>query len=333
MKSPITGKEMTLKKELRTLQFRKEKFPVQYHFYLCNDSKEQFTTTELGEVNMTQVYNQYRDKFNLPFPEEIKEVREKYGLPATKMSEILGFGVNSYRNYESGEVPSFANAKLIQLAKDPKKFRELIELSDTLDNKTMVKLLQKVDQLIEDKKKKQFDLELRDYLVGGRFPDEFTGYKKPSLEKLTEMVVFFTEKLKPWKTQMNKLLFYADFGHFKTTGFSISGASYRAIDNGPVPHNYHSLFEFIANNDDIDLWTTEFSNGTGEQFKPNKDRKFDSSVFTKSEFEILTYVAEKFRHTGTKEIVDISHQEKGWKENEKGRKLISYKEYGFDLLV
>lgn len=62
MKSPITGKEMTLIKEERNMTFRKEEFPIVYHYYLCDDSNEQFTSTELDELNLLQLYNQYQDK-------------------------------------------------------------------------------------------------------------------------------------------------------------------------------------------------------------------------------------------------------------------------------
>jgi hypothetical protein len=65
MKSPITGKEMQLKFESRKLTFRKEEFTIKYHYYLCEDTKEQFTTTEIDELNITQLYNQYRKKYNL----------------------------------------------------------------------------------------------------------------------------------------------------------------------------------------------------------------------------------------------------------------------------
>jgi putative zinc finger/helix-turn-helix YgiT family protein len=115
MKSPITGKAMKLTKERRSMEFRKETFEIVYQFYKCEDSGEQFTTTQLDEVNLNQVYNQYRDRFNIPFPDEIIRIRGKYGLAAAKMSEILGFGINGYRQYESGEMPSIANAKLIQM--------------------------------------------------------------------------------------------------------------------------------------------------------------------------------------------------------------------------
>ena len=101
MKSAFTGQEMILENENRILNFRKEEFNIVYQFYRCEETGEQFTSTELDEVNMIQLYNQYRDKHNLPFPEEIKEARLKYGLSAAKMSEILGFGINSYRQYEN----------------------------------------------------------------------------------------------------------------------------------------------------------------------------------------------------------------------------------------
>jgi hypothetical protein len=43
--------------------------------------------------------------------------------------------------------------------------------------------------------------------LDNRQGDEYTRHRKPNLERLTEMVVFFTEGLPPWKTKMNKLLF------------------------------------------------------------------------------------------------------------------------------
>ena len=60
MKSPITGKEMLLIKESRILTFRKEEFEVVYHHYKCEDSGEFFTTTELDEINLNQLHNQYQ---------------------------------------------------------------------------------------------------------------------------------------------------------------------------------------------------------------------------------------------------------------------------------
>src|SRR5690606_16072555 len=127
MKSPVTGKEMVIKSEVIEHEFRKEKFDIVYHYYLCEDSGEKFEDERLMQLNLNQVYNLFRKKHNLPFPEEIISLREQYGLSAAKMSEVLGFGINVYRSYESGEIPSSSNARLIQLASDPKEFKRLID--------------------------------------------------------------------------------------------------------------------------------------------------------------------------------------------------------------
>jgi len=331
MKSPITGKEMKLTKERRSMDFRKETFEILFHFYKCEDSAEQFTTTTLDEVNMNQVYNQYRDKFNIPFPDEIIKIREKYSLSAVKMSEILGFGVNSYRQYEAGEMPSVANSKLIQMVDEPKRFIEMLELCGTLDEKSKNKLIQKAQLLLDEKNRNIFNLNFKEYLLGNHVPDIYSGYRNPNFEKFTEMVVYFSDKLSPFKTKMNKLLFYADFLMFKHSCFSISGMRYKAIEMGPVPNNFQSIFEYLDNINEIDILTTEFPNGySGEQFKARKDRNFNAGLFAEIELKTLEKVATVFNETSTNDIINLSHLEEAWKKNEKEKKVISY-EYAFEL--
>ena len=331
MKSPVTGKEMTLTKERRSIGFRKESFEVVFHYYKCEDSGEQFTTTALDEVNMNQVYNQYRDKFKIPFPEEISRIREKYGLSATKMSAILGFGANSYRQYEAGEMPSISNARLIQMIDDPGKLIEMVNLCDGLDDKSKAKYIQKANLLKEERKKNSFNFNLKNYLLGNHLANIYSGYRIPSLDKFTEMVVYFSEQMQPFKTKMNKLLFYADFLMFKQSCFSISGVRYNAIDMGPVPNNFQSIFEYLANNDEIDVFYTQFDQGyTGERFVPRKDRPFNSGWFSESELQVLSKVTAAFKSTSTTEMIELSHLEEAWKKNEKNKQTISY-EYAFDL--
>ena len=331
MKSPITGLEMKLTKEQRSMIFRKETFDIVFHYYKCEDSREQFTSAALDELNMNQVYNQYRDKFNIPFPDEINNIRSKYGLSASKMSEILGFGVNSYRQYEAGEIPSVANAKLIQMVDDPQNFMEMTALCGTLDEKARGKYIQKAIFLAEEKKRNIFNINFKEYLLGNHLADIYSGYRNPNFEKITEMVVYFSDKLSPFKTKMNKLLFYADFLMFKQSCFSISGMRYKAIEMGPVPINFQSIFEYLANKDEIDIFTTEFPQGyIGEQFKAKNNRPFRAELFSENELNVLEKVANVFKPTSTNQMIEISHLEEAWKKNEKNKSVISY-EYAFDL--
>jgi putative zinc finger/helix-turn-helix YgiT family protein len=334
MRSPVTGREMTLKREKRAMLFRKKEYTVHYHFYLCDESGEQFTSSELDEMNLVQVYNQYRDEHNLPFPEEIREIRQTYGLSAAKMAEVLGLGANTYRNYEQGDVPSESNARLIQLAQNPEEFKHIINLSGVLQAKPQKKLIEKIEQLIDRKNNEaQFDLEV--YILGSKLPDEYTGYTKPSLAKLNAMVLFFAGELRPWKTSLNKLLFYADFLNFKMTGFSISGTRYRAIQMGPVPYNYNSIFDWIERNADVLVERKEFSNGgVGETFLPASEQTSKAGILSAEEMDSLTKTSERFSGVSTQEIIAISHQELAWSENVKAKNpIISYLKYGFELMA
>jgi DNA-binding transcriptional regulator YiaG len=332
MKSPFTGKEMSVVKEWRTMSFRKDEFRVLFHSFKCEDTGEQFEDDLFSQLNYNQLVNQYRVKYSIPFPEQISSIREKYNLSAVKMSEILGFGTNGYRQYEAGEVPNQSNAKLIQLANDPHEFKKLIEYCTTLDQKIIERTHKTIDNLLEEQKKNKFEKQLENYFFGTCLPSNLTGYKTPDFIKFSEMVVFFTQKLEPWKTKLNKLLFYADFIMHKQSGFSMSGVQYRAIPMGPVPNNFNSIFEYLANKGELNIYYANFSDGgIGEQFKPNSNKNFDYKFFTDSELQVLESVAERFKNTSTNEMIEISHKEKAWIDNNAERKLIDYN-YSFELL-
>jgi putative zinc finger/helix-turn-helix YgiT family protein len=328
MNSPITGKPMAIHTEVQTLNFRKEEFTVKQRFYLCEGSGERFTSTQLDELNLSLVYNAYRAKHHILSPEEIKETREKYGLSAVKMSEILGFGPNSYGLYERGEIPSLANAKLLKLASNPESFLQLVNDWEIDSASTKSKLLDKVSKIMDEEPETDF---LENYLIGNSQFSELTGYRKPSLARLKEMVVFFAHKVPSYKTKMNKLLFYADFLCFRELGVSISGVRYKAIPDGPVPDKFQTLFENLAETDVIDLFYTPLDNGNRkEKLIGREDRPFNSTLFSEKEISFLEKVATTFIGTTPSEIVEISHKEIGWIENEVSRNFIPY-DYALEL--
>ena len=310
MKSPITDKEMILQKEKHVLSFRKEKFEVVYHYYLCKDTGEQFEDDQLSELNITQVHNQYRERLKLPFPDEITAIREKYGLSARKISDILGFGPNTFGNYEKGEIPGKANARLIQLANDPEEFRKLAKLSDNLT----AALEKKISDLLN--LKEIFNFWNLSSLFKNETQSRLNGYRMFKQERVNQMILFFAEKMHPWKTKLNKLLFYSDFLHFKKYGYSISGLKYVAIDYGPVPNEYEILFTIGRINNIFKKVYQEINNdATGEKVLPMTNAKFNSRLFKDHELEILYTVFDKFKDVTSSEIVKMSHDEIAWKEN------------------
>jgi hypothetical protein len=63
MKSPLTGREMKLMSEPSTLDYKGKTYNVIHHYYLCELSNEQFTTTELDEQNLQELNKQVKLDF------------------------------------------------------------------------------------------------------------------------------------------------------------------------------------------------------------------------------------------------------------------------------
>lgn len=328
MNSPITGKPMELVQEKRTLEFRREKFEIMYHYFKCSDTDEEFVDEIIGNLNLRQVHNAYRAKHNLPFQEEIMSLRSRYDLPATTMSQILGLGVNQYGLYEKGEIPSETNARIIQLAATPGEFSRLVDLSD-LEPKRKESIHQKIAEV---KKVSNGWRPFYEKSLGITAPSEYNGYRKASLEKAYHFVRFFADQQSVLKTALNKLLFYADFYHFKRLGVGISGLTYRAIQWGPVPGQFDALFRQAEENNIISRRYEVDKDKEMEIIEPSASESFRSDLFTRDELDSLKTVVKKLKGLRTGQLVDISHQELAWKENIEGKKLISYN-YAFGLLA
>jgi transcriptional regulator with XRE-family HTH domain len=331
MKSPFTGGKAVLEKDWADMSFRTDSFRVRYHYYRCVDSAEHFTTDDLDLLNISQVHNQYRAKYGIPFSDEIAATRNKYGLSAAKMSEVLGFGPNAYRQYENGDMPAISAGRYIRMAEDPLEFRKILELNkQCLEDHDYDRVQKKIQQAIEEVD--PYHQHLEQYFFGTKLPTIYNGFKVPSVERIGRMVEYFARVVKPYTTAMNKLMFYADFGHFKKHGRSISGLGYNAIQFGPVPNNYNSIFDFLEKEGYIKIEVKQVSQDIiGEQFKPASNIGIEEDeLFTATEIEMIKHVANQFRSKKANDLVEISHKELGWKNNVDLSGRINYF-YGFEL--
>ena len=312
--------------EMSKVTYRKNELTVPYLYYK-DEKGEEYTTTETDEITYHLLQNAYREKYMIPFPDEITAIRKRYGLSAIKMARLLGFGDNQYRLYEDGEMPSLSNAKMISGASDINTFKRLIdEAGDALSEKEKAKLIKRVEEIqIEEAKKDRLEeLIFRNH---PKTKSHFNGYVSLDIEKLRHFILFFAEQLQGvFETKLNKLLFYADFSHYKLYAQGISGLRYRAITYGPVPINYGTIYESLSG---LHKDVVETSNGfIGSIIYA--DSSFNPSLFTEEELEIMQLVLNKFKHTSAVKISNESHKEKAWLDNEGNHSIIDYS-YAFQI--
>lgn len=295
--------------EVRTATFRKEEYSY-IHRGIIDEDGEMWTTTEMDEANIFQVYNQYRLKHGIPFPDEIAGIREHYGLSAAKMAQILGFGINQYRMYEDGEVPSVSNARTIIAAREKDVFMSFVEASKSeMTEQDYSRIIKKVAAADGDYKH-----------IGN--PSEYTGFRNISLDKVANVVRVIISKIgSSFVTKMNKLLFYTDFLHYKKHGLGITGIKYKALPYGPVPEGWGSLYSALPGIDMEEFVYPSGQSGVKLVVVDNSD-----NVLNEAELQTIEKVCALFSNMSAGEISQRSHLEKGWIENKDSRSPISYQD-------
>ena len=294
--------------EVRKATFRKEEFEY-IHTGIIDEDGEAWTTTELDEANIFQVYNQYRAKHGIPFPDEIIALRKHYGISAAKMSQILGFGINQYRLYEEGEVPSISNARTIIAATNKDLFLSFLEASK---NEMTDSEYRRIKSKIESSENFMFPM--------GK-STEVSGYRTLSLDKIESVVKRIISAIGPtFVTKMNKLLFYVDFINYKRHGYGITGLTYRALQYGPVPDSWAKIYGSLR---EVILYEHVYPSGQSGILL-DIGSKSESWELNDQELKTVDDVCQLFSELTAGEISEISHKEKGWIDNAAAHSEISY---------
>ena len=105
--------------KLETLPVMGEPVEYQAHVCRCSVCGGEYATTEQEEENFKTAYYIYRQRHNLLTPEQIRAIREKYGLSQRNFSRLLGWGDITVHRYESGALQDTAYNVMLVLIDDP----------------------------------------------------------------------------------------------------------------------------------------------------------------------------------------------------------------------
>jgi hypothetical protein len=211
-----------------------------------------------------------------------------------------------------------------------------------MDPRNLLKLIEATPDVLPEEKRDRLIKELRaaeeetwsfERIYEERFgkyeASEQSGYRRFDLTKLFNAILYFC-KGGVFKTKLNKLLFYADFKHFKDYTVSITGARYVHIPFGPAPEKYSLYLATLLENGAIKVEEYFFSEDViGEEFISSKEP--DLLLFSDSELKVLSTVKEYFKDFSAKKITDFSHDEEAYKKTASGD-IISY-EYAIELKI
>lgn len=304
-----------------------EDIEVDAQVMVCAECGEELFNEELDSATLINAYNEYRRRHKLLLPEEIRRIREQYGLSQRSFAKLLNWGDKTIRRYENGAVQDRAHNSLLLFLREPENMRTyLTENEVALDEKQISRLLETVEKLEQD----------TDFRVGRRYfdlffsrvPCEENGFKGFDYEKLCAMVLFFAHKSAGLlKTKLMKLLNYSDMIFYKENGLSISGLKYAHLPYGPVPDNFDMILGKMAA--DHIAHIEVFYDGSYENHQVIPECDVPEGALSDEEIEVLNRIYEKFKNFGSAEISNYSHREKGYNATKTGQ-IISYA-YAVDI--
>lgn len=320
--SPFTGKPMRVVYEPESFEFRGSKYDCTYISFHDDVEGESYTTTESDGVWYNQVTNQYRERHGIPYQDEIIALRERYGLSASKMSVILGFGANQYRLYEEGEVPSESNGKMIRSAMNPKVFLDLVKSSrHQLPDREYAKITARVEEVMAQSASWRDETFVADWLfMSGR--GLVNGFAPQSTSRLKNLLLYVLGQMgETFQTKMNKVLFYIDFLSYRERGMAISGLAYNAIEFGPVPQRWGRIYSAF---DEVEQQLRLVQGQECMALKAGAEA--DMSGFSPEEMAVIDTVCGKLRDLTSRAVSKLSHEETAWKENVGKPETIPYSE-------
>jgi len=324
-----TDVKLGVEKEIYNV--RGEPIEIEAEIAICPKCGSKIFDEERDSRNLERAYSRYRQIHKLLSPDEIRTIREKYGLSQRALSRLLGCGEITIHRYESGAVQDNVHNSTLRLIEDPRNMQNIFEANrNKLPAYIEARLEKRIASFLQEDKEQAFQISF-ERLVSHQHVDLTSGFKEYDLEKLKNMILYLVKRLDGvLKVKLNKLLWYCDFLYFKESSVSITGAQYVRIKLGQVPDHYELIFanmihEGLIDKDEIPFNTEEGI--VGEQFSALVEP--DKSLFTKKEIQVMDSIVDTFREDTSTSIMEKSHREAAYKKCKDGD-IISY-EYAKEL--
>ena len=303
---PTCNRQTNLKKESRVEPFevRGEKIDVRVTVFVCEECGNDFYDPDSDPNDIA--FREYRRKKAWTQPEEIAGLRKDYGLTQNEFAELLGWGVATLSRYENGALQGESHESVLKLLKDDRlNFIRLVQSNSSLPKNRRDELLATFEP-----KKSQLIFDLFSKVCADEGINEYTGFRKFDPSRLKNCILFFC-KGGCLKTNLNKLLFYADFKACKERGQSLTGARYVRINYGPVVNNFNYYFASLVEDEALEMEEVEFKNGyMGEKYTGLQEP--DLSAFDQGERDVLNLVKRQLSALSARDIAERSHQEQAY---------------------
>lgn len=137
---------------------------------------------------------------------------------------------------------------------------------------------------------------------------------KANEAKFEEMLLYVAERLaddpKAGATKLNKVLYYAEFGHVRATGQPITGVEYQRLPDGPAPRGLLPARRNLIRQQRAHMEETTYVGYRQHRLIP--DDEADRAMFTPAEIKSIDEAIDLLTSLNAAESSELSHEEVGW---------------------
>lgn len=141
------------------LKVRGEDIEITSKVNYCPEGKHYFYDVEDEEEKFQIAYREYRKRKGFLQPEEIKKIREQYGLSQKNFARLLGWGDITIHRYESGAIQDDVHNDVLSLIRDFDDFKKLFESKkNTMEPDLARKVEEKITAIEKEHEHRKIEL-------------------------------------------------------------------------------------------------------------------------------------------------------------------------------
>ena len=307
--------EARLEHRIETLPVKGEPTSYDAEVAVCPCCGEVIGDSRIEEGNLRRAYSAYCAAHDLVAPDEVRELRNSYGLSLREFSKFLGFGEQTIARYEAGAIPDDSHNTMLKLASTAEGAASLLSVRESqLSERTA----SAVRRFIESKAPLTG---LAAAFAAYQWPTQEmatpsgrNGFRSFSMERVAAVVCELAARCKDlYKTKLQKAMFFTDFLCYARTSRSMTGLAYAHANCGPVMGDRDRIVAGLQDAGFVEL--TE--KGWGEVVVPTR---CPEGVLSEDEIQLVAEVADFVNTFGTSsEISSFSHELDAWSSTDSGQ--------------
>lgn len=261
----------------------------------------------IESANLERAYDAYRVLHGILSSDEIRSLRESYGLSLREFSKFLGFGEQTVYRYEHGDIPDRSHNTTMMSAKSAEGARLLLSQNGhKLNGKSVARIEGRIQAMVDGSagiKRVCPTLEQREAWA----PCAANGFRRLDLDRVAALVLELANKCHElYWTKLQKAAFFADMVCYERCSRSLTGLSYAHATYGPVIDRKDEVRCVLVDRGVVDFR----EHGWGEILMPLQP---DGQPFNANELALIDEIA-RFVNSfhSASELSDFSHALNCW---------------------